>query len=63
MDWWSEIESKRRDELEAFGSVATVRNSISHGGDAGITLSSVKQYFDQVSAVLEDLSEYFDPRC
>jgi hypothetical protein len=61
VDWWTDIENERPDELLAFGSVATVRNAISHGAETGITLSTVKQYFEQVSVVLGDLSDRFDP--
>ena len=60
-DWWTTLENTRTDELEAFGSVASVRNNISHGGDGGMTMATVKQYFDQISVVLDDLSDIFDP--
>lgn len=61
VEWWAELEMKRSDELSAFGSIATVRNAISHGGETGITMGVVKQYFDQISTVLEDLCNRFDP--
>ncbi len=61
VDWWRELEASRADELEAFGSVAAVRNNVSHGGDAGMTMGTVRQYFQQISTVLDDLCGYFDP--
>jgi hypothetical protein len=61
VEWWRELETLRADELEAFGSVAAVRNNISHGGDAGMTMGTVRQYFQQISIVLDDLCGYFDP--
>jgi uncharacterized protein YpuA (DUF1002 family) len=61
VDWWRELQALRADELEAFGSVAAVRNNVSHGGDAGMTMGTVRQYFQQISAVLDDLCGYFDP--
>lgn len=60
--WWPAIEASHPDELAAFDSVVAVRNSISHGGDAGITVATIQQYFRQVSAVLKELSDLLDPR-
>jgi hypothetical protein len=60
-EWWNEILLARVDELAAFDSVTAVRNLIAHGDDAGITLSRVAEYFRQVSVVLDDLSNRFDP--
>jgi hypothetical protein len=61
LQWWAALTDKYPDELSAFDSVATLRNNISHGGDAGITLATVKQYFEQVSVVLDALCDLFDP--
>ncbi len=61
VEWWTGLESKRGDELLAFGSVATVRNAISHGAETGITMATVRQYFEQISVVLDDLCDLFDP--
>jgi hypothetical protein len=60
-EWWQQIETDLGDELQAFVSVASTRNNVSHGGDSGITISVVGQYFEQVSRVLSRLSELFDP--
>ena len=60
-EWWQKITADRVDELAALDSVTAVRNSVSHGGDSGITLLIVRQYFDLVSILLNDLSELFDP--
>ncbi|MFC9768793.1 HEPN domain-containing protein [Rhodococcus jostii] len=60
--WWQELSTNRQDELAASDSVATIRNSVSHGGDSGITLMTVRQYFDQISLVLGDLCERLDPK-
>lgn len=60
--WWRDLEQKFPDELEAFDSVATIRNSIAHGGDTGITPVTVRQYFDQVSTVLDALCALLDSR-
>ncbi|WP_372487955.1 HEPN domain-containing protein [Prescottella equi] len=59
--WWDELSVKYRDELPAFDSVATLRNGISHGSDSGITMSTVTQYFNQISTVLDALCDVLDP--
>lgn len=60
-EWWGLLEEELEDDLQAFVSIATTRNNISHGGDSGITLHVVRQYFEQVSRVLVRLSDFFDP--
>jgi hypothetical protein len=60
-EWWGQMVQNRVDELAAFDSVTAVRNSIAHGEDTGITLLRVAEYFRQVSVVLDDLSNRFDP--
>lgn len=60
--WWNQLLLDCPDELAAFDSVATIRNNVSHGGDSGVTLLTVRQYFDQVSAVLDDLCDLWDPK-
>ena len=59
--WWDDLEARHLDELDAFRSVAATRNQIAHGGDAGITLANVRQYFEQISVVLGELAKLFDP--
>ncbi|RFZ10240.1 hypothetical protein VIMS_03596 [Mycobacterium marinum] len=59
--WWDEISIRRVDELPALDSVTTIRNSISHGEDTGITLSRVTEYFKQISLIISDLCDRFDP--
>lgn len=60
-EWWNQIFENRVDELAALDSVTAVRNSIAHGQDTGITLLRVAEYFRQVTVVLDDLSNRFDP--
>ncbi|MGI9001689.1 MAG: HEPN domain-containing protein [Pseudonocardia sp.] len=60
-DWLTILEEECPDELQAFLSVASTRNSVSHGGDTGITIDTVRQYFEQVAVVLMRLCELFDP--
>lgn len=62
VQWWSDLETRHPDEVDAFRSIATVRNSVSHGGESGITLSTARQYFDQISAVLKYLASLLDPQ-
>lgn len=60
-EWWQTISGDHVDELAALDSVTAVRNSVSHGGDSGITLLIIRQYFDLVSILLNYLSELLDP--
>jgi len=48
-------------EESGLGSVATVRNGISHGAESGITMAVVRQYFEQTTVVLDDLCDLLDP--
>jgi hypothetical protein len=59
--WWQDLASRFPDELEAFDSVATLRNNISHGGESGVTLNTMKQYFKDVAVVVDALCDRFDP--
>lgn len=61
LEWWQKIATDRVDELAALDSVTAVRNSVSNGGDSGITLHTIRQYFDLVSTLLNDLVKLFDP--
>jgi hypothetical protein len=62
VEWWRDISEKYPDQLESIGSIATVRNNVSHGGDAGITMSTIRQYFDDACVLMDRLSELFDPK-
>lgn len=59
--WWAALRDEMPDELMAFTSVAAVRNQIAHGEETGITIATVAQYFDDVSAVLKHLADVLDP--
>lgn len=59
--WWMDLEAALPDELTAFTSVAAVRNQIAHGEETGITVATVRQYFDHVSAILTYLGGVLDP--
>jgi hypothetical protein len=61
VDWWQQLSQKYPDELDSIGSVATVRNSISHGGDSGMTMSTIRQYFEHSTTVLDYLCDLLDP--
>ncbi|HZL05955.1 MAG TPA: HEPN domain-containing protein [Coriobacteriia bacterium] len=60
--WWEQLYGRRPDELESLTSLVTVRNGVSHGNaSSGITMGTVREYFQQVSTLLEDLSDLLDP--
>lgn len=59
--WWAGLERDHPDELEAFKSIATVRNSVSHGGDSGITIGTAKEYLGRIDTVINKLADLLDP--
>lgn len=59
--WWSQLETQHADELEAVKSVVTLRNNVSHGGDSGVTVATVRGYLDRVDPVMRWLVERLDP--
>lgn len=59
---WLDLEGRCPDELEALDSIAAVRNVIAHGGESGITMATVTQYFGQIKTLLATLSDILDPR-
>lgn len=60
--WWSELLEKMPQELDSLNSVGKIRNNVSHGGDQGITIDTVRQYRDDVVRLVRYLSELLDPR-
>lgn len=59
--WWAEVQDQCGDEIEAFGSLTRVRDAIAHGEETDITMVRVREYFDNVSRVLDVLGKLFDP--
>lgn len=59
--WWSEMTQKLPDQLDSIGSIAALRNNISHGGDSGVTMATMRQYFSDSSEVINHLCSLFDP--
>jgi hypothetical protein len=59
-EWWTYISASCSEELDALTSVASTRNSVSHGGDSGITLNTIEGYFNDISRLLAQLARYLD---
>ena len=59
--WRTYLESNFANELEAAGSVVSNRNLIAHGRSVSITYIRVRDYFDRVQRLVEQLSNWFDP--
>ncbi|WP_157987666.1 HEPN domain-containing protein [Jiangella endophytica] len=59
--WWTDLEDDYFEEIDAIRSVAGLRNSISHGGDSGITIVTVRQYYRDASKLLRALCDLLDP--
>jgi hypothetical protein len=54
--WWDEISVQRPEELASLASVASIRNSIAHGQDSGITIGTISTYFADVNKLVRHLS-------
>ncbi len=59
--WWPELEALHADDLEAVKSIVTLRHNVSHGGDSGITVVTVRDYLCRVDPVMKWLTERLDP--
>jgi len=60
--WWPSIEAAFEREIAALQSVGKLRDNISHGGDSGITLPTIKQYKQDVLRLVDHLCTILDPR-
>jgi hypothetical protein len=59
--FWDSLAAAVPDDLEALTSTVTVRNGVAHGTESGITYSTIKQYYERVSSVLDRLCDLLDP--
>lgn len=51
--WAAELESVDMEMSDAVDSIVTIRHSVAHGGNRGISLANVEQYYKQVLKFLE----------
>jgi hypothetical protein len=54
--WWEDLKDNHPEELDALASVAGLRNQIAHGGDAGVTISTMRTYADHINRLMRSLS-------
>ncbi|AQX81789.1 hypothetical protein BWO91_19155 [Plantibacter flavus] len=59
--WWHELQQTHSQEVEALNSVGKLRDSITHGGNSGVSMPIVKQYRDDVFRLFRKLSLLLDP--
>ncbi len=59
--WFVALEESMVQELSTLQSVGKLRNNISHGGDAGITLLRMKQYSTDIVKLMRKLCDILDP--
>ena len=59
--WFKDLEQGMEQELSALQSVGKLRDNISHGSDAGITLDTMKSYSTDVIKLMRKLSDLLDP--
>ena len=60
-DWWPSLQASHSDDIEALTSIATLRNSISHGGDSNASLVVVKSYIERIERIVVWLTTLLDP--
>lgn len=60
--WRQQLELNFSDELQAVNSVVGNRHQIAHGGTASVSYAWIKEYYDRVQVLVEELEEMFDPR-
>jgi hypothetical protein len=61
-DWQMDLRGYLVDERkDAVDSVVTLRQAVSHGRFAGITMVSVKRYYDRVKEVVEHIADLCVP--
>ncbi|TVQ57623.1 MAG: hypothetical protein EA366_08210 [Spirulina sp. DLM2.Bin59] len=51
--WAVELEGIDLEVRDAVDSIVTIRHSVAHGGEQGVTLAKVEQYYQQVLKFLE----------
>jgi hypothetical protein len=59
-DWAKELEGIDEEISVAVASIVAIRNTVSHGGDQGITLGKVQKYYKQVLKFLELIQQQCD---
>lgn len=60
--WWDDLAREFHEELDALHSVGKLRDTISHGGDSGISFPQVQQYRDAIFRLISYLCELLDSR-
>ena len=61
-EWARLVESVATDEMkQAINSIVADRNSIAHGGDQGITYSTIQRYYQNAVAVIELIEDQCNP--
>lgn len=59
--WYPTLTSGMEQEISSLQSVGKLRDNISHGNDAGITLLTMKQYSADVIKLIRKLCDILDP--
>ena len=61
-DWRTDLESHLVDEYKAaVDSVVALRHRVAHGQNAGVTMASVRSYYDRVKRVVDHVADLCIP--
>lgn len=62
LDWKSDLEGYLIDEhKDAVNSVVNLRHTVAHGRFAGVTMASVRRYYDRVTEVVDHIADLCAP--
>lgn len=61
LDWYTSLTLGMDQEVSSLQSVGKLRDNISHGSDAGITLRTMEQYSADVIKLIRRLCDILDP--
>jgi hypothetical protein len=63
LDWQKDLEAYVVDEYkDAIDGVVSLRHTIAHGRYAGVTMTSVKSYYDRVKKVVDHIADLCLPK-
>lgn len=61
LNWYPSLTAEMEQEISSLQSVGKLRDNISHGSDAGVTLLTMKQYSADVIKLIRKLCDILDP--
>lgn len=60
--WYATLCETHEEHLEALHSVGKLRDSISHGSDSGVTMTTIIGYSEKIFELFRSISDMVDPK-